>query len=134
MLDPAEPQRTPEKHSALFKNFSFDDRLRNRIKIAEGYKKTSMSLDEETSSATSATGASGGGGVGVSRRLLQQQRAIAEPGDRKMSRDALYEGIFKKHRSAIFALGSFVRMLKNKNSQYDTIRNNGEGDGERDEV
>ncbi|KAG4065750.1 hypothetical protein HA402_012428 [Bradysia odoriphaga] len=42
--------------------------------------------------------------------------------DRKALRDALYQGIFHRHRRTIFAVGSFLRMLKTRNSQYNTIR------------
>lgn len=48
--------------------------------------------------------------------------------DRKALRDALYQGIFHRHRRTIFALGSFLRILRNRNSQYNTIRSNSEGD------
>lgn len=48
--------------------------------------------------------------------------------DRKTLRDALYTGIFHRHRSAIFALGSFLRMLKSRNAQYNTIRSSSEGE------
>lgn len=37
--------------------------------------------------------------------------------DRKALRDALYQGIFHRHRRTIFAVGSFLRMLKSRNSQ-----------------
>ncbi|XP_026475972.1 uncharacterized protein LOC113381224 [Ctenocephalides felis] len=107
-----------EKHSTLFKNFSFDERLRNRVKLSEGYK-NNLSLDDECS-------------TNNTRKLINHKMHLnnssTETVDRKMLREALYEGIFKKHRSAIFALGSFVRMLKNRNSQYDTIRNSPNGD------
>lgn len=54
--------------------------------------------------------------------------------DRKALRDALYQGIFHRHRRTIFAVGSFLRMLKSRSSQYNTIRSSseGEGDGEDD--
>lgn len=51
--------------------------------------------------------------------------------DRKALRDALYQGIFHRHRRTIFAVGSFLRMLKSRSSQYNTIRSSSEGeDGE----
>lgn len=50
--------------------------------------------------------------------------------DRKALRDALYQGIFHRHRRTIFAVGSFLRMLRSRNSQYNTIRSNSEGDEE----
>lgn len=43
-------------------------------------------------------------------------------------RDALYQGIFHRHRRTIFAVGSFLRMLRSRNSQYNTIRSNSEAD------
>lgn len=52
--------------------------------------------------------------------------------DRKALRDALYQGIFHRHRRTIFAMGSFLRMLKSKNSQYNSIRSSSEGEGEED--
>lgn len=48
--------------------------------------------------------------------------------DRKALRDALYQGIFHRHRRTIFAVGSFLRMLKSRNSQYNTIRSSSEGE------
>lgn len=50
--------------------------------------------------------------------------------DRKALRDALYQGIFHRHRRTIFAVGSFLRMLRSRNSQYNTIRSSSEGDDE----
>jgi hypothetical protein len=50
--------------------------------------------------------------------------------DRKALRDALYQGIFHRHRRTIFAVGSFLRMLKSRNSQYNTIRSSSEGEEE----
>lgn len=50
--------------------------------------------------------------------------------DRKALRDALYQGIFHRHRRTIFAVGSFLRMLRTRNSQYNTIRSSSEGDDE----
>ena len=49
---------------------------------------------------------------------------------RKELRDALYSGIFHRHRRTIFAVGSFLRMLKSRNSQYNTIRSSSEGEDE----
>ncbi|KAL5275421.1 hypothetical protein ACFFRR_001351 [Megaselia abdita] len=46
--------------------------------------------------------------------------------DRKTLRDALYQGIFHRHRRTIFAVGSFLRMLRTRNSQYNTIRSSSE--------
>uniref|UniRef100_A0A1Q3FM84 Uncharacterized protein n=1 Tax=Culex tarsalis TaxID=7177 RepID=A0A1Q3FM84_CULTA len=48
--------------------------------------------------------------------------------DRKALRDALYQGIFHRHRRTIFAVGSFLRMLKSRNSSYNTIRSSSEGE------
>lgn len=42
--------------------------------------------------------------------------------DRKALREALYQGIFHRHRRTIFAVGSFLRMLRSKTSNYDSIR------------
>lgn len=50
--------------------------------------------------------------------------------ERRALRDALYQGIFHRHRRTIFAMGSFLRMLKSKNSQYNSIRSSSEGEGE----
>lgn len=50
--------------------------------------------------------------------------------DRKALRDALYQGIFHRHRRTIFAVGSFLRMLKSRSSQYNTIRSSSEGEEE----
>ncbi|XP_053693373.1 uncharacterized protein LOC128741523 [Sabethes cyaneus] len=48
--------------------------------------------------------------------------------DRKALRDALYQGIFHRHRRTIFAVGSFLRMLKSRSSSYNTIRSSSEGE------
>ncbi|XP_044741282.1 uncharacterized protein LOC123302418 isoform X2 [Chrysoperla carnea] len=48
--------------------------------------------------------------------------------DRKALRQTLYSGIFYKHRRTIFALGSFLRMLRSRNSDYNAIK--GEPDTE----
>lgn len=48
--------------------------------------------------------------------------------DRRALRDALYQGIFHRHRRTIFAVGSFLRMLKSRNSSYNTIRSSSEGE------
>uniref|UniRef100_A0A6P4F6S4 Uncharacterized protein LOC108048526 n=1 Tax=Drosophila rhopaloa TaxID=1041015 RepID=A0A6P4F6S4_DRORH len=48
--------------------------------------------------------------------------------DRKTLREALYQGIFHRHRRTIFAVGSFLRMLRSRNSQYNTIRSSSEGE------
>lgn len=53
--------------------------------------------------------------------------------ERRALRDALYQGIFSRHRRTIFAMGSFLRMLKSKNSQYNSIRSSSEGEGEGEE-
>lgn len=50
--------------------------------------------------------------------------------DRKALRDALYQGIFHRHRRTIFAVGSFLRMLRSRNSQYNTIRSSSEAEDE----
>ncbi|XP_055380366.1 probable serine/threonine-protein kinase MARK-A isoform X2 [Condylostylus longicornis] len=55
---------------------------------------------------------------------LSSQIDVVE--DRKTLRDALYQGIFHRHRKTIFAMGSFLRMLRSRNSQYNTIRSSSE--------
>lgn len=64
---------------------------------------------------------------------VPHQSSITEPNlvvvdDRKALRDVLYQGIFHRHRRTIFAVGSFLRMLKSRNSQYNTIRSSSEGE------
>ncbi|XP_067637415.1 probable protein phosphatase DDB_G0282105 [Eurosta solidaginis] len=54
--------------------------------------------------------------------------------DRKTLREALYQGIFHRHRRTIFAVGSFLRMLRSRNSQYNTIRSSSEGEEGVEEV
>lgn len=51
---------------------------------------------------------------------LTTQTSITD--DRKALREALYQGIFHRHRRTIFAVGSFLRMLRSKTSNYDSIR------------
>lgn len=51
---------------------------------------------------------------------LSTQPSITD--DRKALREALYQGIFHRHRRTIFAVGSFLRMLRSKTSNYDSIR------------
>lgn len=51
---------------------------------------------------------------------LPTQASIGD--DRKALREALYQGIFHRHRRTIFAVGSFLRMLRSKTSNYDSIR------------
>ncbi|XP_059048231.1 uncharacterized protein LOC131848883 [Achroia grisella] len=51
---------------------------------------------------------------------LSTQPSITD--DRKAVRGVLYQGIFHRHRRTIFAMGSFIRMLKSKTSNYDSIR------------
>lgn len=79
-------------------------------------------------------------GDGRARGVVSHQSSVTSAHqveaveDRKALRDALYQGIFHRHRRTIFAVGSFLRMLKTRNSQYNTIRSSseGEGDGEDD--
>jgi hypothetical protein len=54
--------------------------------------------------------------------------------DRRDIREALYTGIFKRHRKTILVLGSFLKMLKmNRNiNNYASIKANNEND-ENDE-
>lgn len=45
--------------------------------------------------------------------------------DRSHVRDALYSGIFRRHRKTILVLGSFLKMLtvnRNMNNNYATIK------------
>lgn len=60
---------------------------------------------------------------------LTSQVEVAD--DRKALRDALYQGIFHRHRRTIFAIGSFLRMLKSRNSQYNSIRSSSEDENTR---
>ena len=50
--------------------------------------------------------------------------------DRRDVREALYSGIFRRHRKTILVLGSFLKMLKmNRNvNNYATIKANDEHD------
>lgn len=48
--------------------------------------------------------------------------------DRKVLRETLYSEIFQKHRKSIFALGSFLRMLKTKKGNYNVIKQDGESE------
>lgn len=52
--------------------------------------------------------------------LTTHQSSVSD--DRKAFREALYQGIFHRHRRTIFAVGSFLRMLRSKTSNYDSIR------------
>lgn len=48
--------------------------------------------------------------------------------DRKVLRETLYSEILQRHRRSIFALGSFLRMLKSKKSNYNVIKQDGESE------
>lgn len=48
--------------------------------------------------------------------------------DRKVLRETLYSEIFQRHRRSIFALGSFLRMLKTKKSNYNVIKQDGDSE------
>lgn len=48
--------------------------------------------------------------------------------DRKVLRETLYSEIFQRHRRSIFALGSFLRMLKTKKSNYNVIKQDKESE------
>lgn len=48
--------------------------------------------------------------------------------DRKVMRETLYSEIMQRHRKSIFALGSFLRMLKTKKSNYNVIKQDGESE------
>ncbi|KAF7268066.1 hypothetical protein GWI33_018764 [Rhynchophorus ferrugineus] len=50
--------------------------------------------------------------------------------DRKVLRETLYSEIIQRHRRSIFALGSFLRMLKTKKSNYNVIKQEGESETE----
>lgn len=115
---------------------------------------TSVSTATAVSTHSSGTTTSGGGGTGNSssaattttaiimkHRKLKERTFSDELGspkspaatievvdDRKALRDALYQGIFHRHRRTIFAVGSFLRMLKSRNSSYNTIRSSSEGE------
>lgn len=52
----------------------------------------------------------------------QAASATSAPHERKLMRDTLYSGIFNRHRRTIFAIGSFLRMLRNKKSNYNAIK------------
>jgi len=41
--------------------------------------------------------------------------------DRKLLRETLYSEIFQRHRRSIFALGSFLRMLKSRKTNYNVM-------------
>lgn len=67
----------------------------------------------------------GGAGNGARSTISHQSSITSQVDvveDRKALRDALYQGIFHRHRRTIFAVGSFLRMLRTRNSQYNTIR------------
>lgn len=66
------------------------------------------------------------GGVRLSHQTSLTSSVDVE--DRKTLREALYQGIFHRHRRTIFAVGSFLRMLRSRNSQYNTIRSSSEGE------
>ncbi|KAF7268065.1 hypothetical protein GWI33_018763 [Rhynchophorus ferrugineus] len=46
--------------------------------------------------------------------------------DRKVLRETLYSEIIQRHRRSIFAMGSFLRMLKNKKSNYNVVKHGDE--------
>lgn len=117
---------------------------------------TSISTATAVSTHSSGTTSGGGGGTGsgnsssaattttaiiMKHRKLKERTFSDELGspkspaatievvdDRKALRDALYQGIFHRHRRTIFAVGSFLRMLKSRNSSYNTIRSSSEGE------
>lgn len=113
----------------------------------------STSASTATAASTHSSGTSGGGGgsggsaattttaIIMKHRKLKERTFSDELGspkspaatievvdDRKALRDALYQGIFHRHRRTIFAVGSFLRMLKSRNSSYNTIRSSSEGE------
>uniref|UniRef100_A0A903Z098 Uncharacterized protein n=1 Tax=Anopheles minimus TaxID=112268 RepID=A0A903Z098_9DIPT len=104
-------------------------------------------LIDTASSSTSVGGASAGTVVTTTAAIIMKHRKLKERtfsdeigspkspaasvevvDDRKALRDALYQGIFHRHRRTIFAVGSFLRMLKSRNSSYNTIRSSSEGE------
>lgn len=70
------------------------------------------------------------GTVSHQSSVTSQHHQVDVVDDRKALRDALYQGIFHRHRRTIFAVGSFLRMLRSRSSQYNTIRSSSEGEGE----
>ncbi|GLV38237.1 uncharacterized protein CBL_12884 [Carabus blaptoides fortunei] len=57
---------------------------------------------------------------------LRDALAVQHETERKVLREALYAGIFDRHRRTIFALGSFLRMLRTKRGNYNVIRHENE--------
>lgn len=117
---------------------------------------SATSVSTATAASTHSSGTTSGGGAGsgnsssaattttaiiMKHRKLKERTFSDELGspkspaatievvdDRKALRDALYQGIFHRHRRTIFAVGSFLRMLKSRNSSYNTIRSSSEGE------
>lgn len=90
------------------------------------------STKEITSPKSPPSNSSNSRNAGGARSTISHQSSITSQvdvvEDRKALRDALYQGIFHRHRRTIFAVGSFLRMLRSRNSQYNTIRSNSEAD------
>ena len=51
--------------------------------------------------------------------LLQKNNSCNN--ERRNLRGTLYSGIYDRHRQALFALGSFLRMLRNKKSSDNEV-------------
>lgn len=64
--------------------------------------------------------------------MMERPRATSQgeagPQDRKLLRETLYSGIFNRHRRTIFAIGSFLRMLRNRKSNYNAIKQDDDTD------
>lgn len=61
-------------------------------------------------------------------KTLHNQLPTTTDLDRKVLRETLYSEIFQRHRRSIFALGSFLRMLKTKKSNYNVIKQDGDSE------
>lgn len=61
-------------------------------------------------------------------KTLQNHQQTSKDVDRKMLRETLYSEIIQRHRRSIFALGSFLRMLKTKKSNYNAIKQDGDSE------
>lgn len=96
------------------------------------HKLKERTFSDEVGSPKSPASTTGGVGIDRSALVLTHQNSLTLQvevvDDRKALRDALYQGIFHRHRRTIFAVGSFLRMLKSRNSSYNTIRSSSEGE------
>ncbi|XP_058059746.1 uncharacterized protein LOC131210506 isoform X1 [Anopheles bellator] len=100
--------------------------------IMKHRKLKERTFSDDIGSPKSPASTSGAGRVFGMLTILSNQTMITTQvevvDDRKALRDALYQGIFHRHRRTIFAVGSFLRMLKSRNSSYNTIRSSSEGE------